>query len=289
MRFLSPTERLMVTADNRPLRHFKGGRFSVHPLFSQSLDVFNFEPGMERTREIRELADAVNALAARLTPRSPITQLRSGQGLIPFLPVSAIAATSAVNHSRIRRARAWLKSRALNEEVLIIGASLDAANELAREVAKEKGAAFGWHRLTLAQLASALAAPLLAERKLAPLSRLGVEAIAARVVHRLKSERRLGRYHCVGDTPGFARAIAAVIAELRLAKLTCDAISKAAPDLVPLIEAYEAALAEAGLTDWPGVLAFATDATNDRVLTAWSAFPCCCWTCRSRAKPSSPL
>jgi ATP-dependent helicase/nuclease subunit B len=119
-----------------------------------------------------------------------------------------------------------LDSRALAEEVLIVGASLDAANELARRVAEEKGAAFDWHRLTLPQLAAALAAPLLAERELVPLSRLGADAVVARVVHRLKSEHGLGRYQPVGDTPGFARAIAAVIAELRLARLACDAISK---------------------------------------------------------------
>jgi RecB family exonuclease len=178
--------------------------------------------------------------------------------------VSAIVATSAVNHRRIRRARVWLESRVAAEEVLIIGASLDAANELARRVAKEKGAAFGWHRLTLAQLAAALAAPLLAERKLAPLSRLGAEAIVARVMHRLKAQGGLGRYQPVGETPGFARAIAAVIAELRLARLPCGAIGKVAPDLMRLTEAYEAALAEAELTDWPGVLILATEAASGR-------------------------
>ena len=72
--------------------------------------------------------------------------------------MSAIVVTSAVNDRRIGRARAWLESRVLAEELLIIGASLDAANELARRVAEEKGAAFGWHRLTLPQLAAALAA-----------------------------------------------------------------------------------------------------------------------------------
>jgi hypothetical protein len=176
--------------------------------------------------------------------------------------VSAIVVTSAVNHRRIGRARSWLGSRLVAEEVLIIGASLDAANELARKVAEEKGAAFGWHRVTLPQLAAALAAPLLAERKLVPISRLGAEAIVARVVHRLKAEARLGRYQPVGDTPGFARAIAAVIAELRLASLTSGAISKVAPDLMRLIEAYEAGLAEAELTDWPGVLNLATETAS---------------------------
>ena len=170
-----------------------------------------------------------------------------------------------MNHRRIRRARVWLESRVLAEEVLIIGASLDAANELVRKVAEEKGAAFGWHRLTLPQLAAAIAAPVFAERKVVPLSRMGAEAIVARVVHRLKVERGLGRYQAVGHTPGFARAIAAVIAELRLARPTCAAISKVAPDLLRLTEAYEAALAEAGLIDWPGVLALATEAASGRV------------------------
>jgi ATP-dependent helicase/nuclease subunit B len=178
--------------------------------------------------------------------------------------VSAIVVTSAVNHRRIRRARAWLENRTPAEEVLIIGASLDAANELARKGAEEKGAAFGWHRLTLPQLAAALAAPMLAERKLAPLSRLGAEAIVARLVHRLKTQGGLGRYQPVGETPGFVRAIAAVVAELRLARLTCDAISKVAPDLSRLTEAYEVALAEAKLTDWPGVLHLAMEAASGR-------------------------
>ena len=176
--------------------------------------------------------------------------------------MSAIVITSAVNHRRIGRARSWLGSRLVAEEVLIIGASLDAANELVRKVAEEKGAAFGWHRVTLPQLAAALAAPLLAERKLVPISRLGAEAIVARVVHRLKAEAGLGRYQPVGDTPGFARAIAAVIAELRLASLTSGAISTVAPDLMRLIEAYEAGLAEAELTDWPGVLNLATETAS---------------------------
>jgi hypothetical protein len=50
--------------------------------------------------------------------------------------VSAIVAISAVSHRRIRRARAWLESRVVAEEVLIIGTSLDAANELTRAVAE---------------------------------------------------------------------------------------------------------------------------------------------------------
>jgi len=65
--------------------------------------------------------------------------------------------TSAAGLHRIALARDWLGARAPAEEILIIGASLGAANELARSLAQEKRASFGYHRLTFAQLASALA------------------------------------------------------------------------------------------------------------------------------------
>jgi ATP-dependent helicase/nuclease subunit B len=176
--------------------------------------------------------------------------------------MSVAAIVSAVNHRRIRRAHAWLESRLPAEEVLIVGATLDAANELARNVAKEKGAAFGWHRLTLPQLAAVVAAPLLATCGLVLLSRLGTEAIVARLAHRLKAEGGLGRYQAVADTPGFPRAIAGVIAELRLARVPQGDVATVVPDLVSLIGAYETELAQAGLTDWPGVLVLVADAVS---------------------------
>jgi hypothetical protein len=51
--------------------------------------------------------------------------------------------TSAAGHHRIARCRDWLKARAPAEEILIIGATLGAANELARSLAQEKRASFG--------------------------------------------------------------------------------------------------------------------------------------------------
>jgi hypothetical protein len=172
--------------------------------------------------------------------------------------VSAIVVTSAVNHRRIGRARSWLENRLVAEEVLIIGASLDAAKQGC-------GGERRCFRVASGDAASARSRarrPLLAERKLVPISRLGAEAIVARVVHRLKAEAGLGRYQPVGDTPGFAPAIAAVIAELRLGSVTSGAISKVAPDLMRLMEAYEASLAEAELADWPGVLNLATETAS---------------------------
>jgi len=169
---------------------------------------------------------------------------------------------SSTGHRRIGIARGWLENRAAAEEVLIIGATPDAANELARKVAKEKGAAFGWHRLTLPQLAFAVAAPILAARGLTPLSRIGAGALVARLVHRMNAEGRLSHYRSVVTTPGFPRAIAGVITELRLARISLDVVGACAPGLEPLIGAFELALKEAGVTDWPGVLSLASEAAS---------------------------
>src|SRR5580693_6926600 len=133
--------------------------------------------------------------------------------------MNAYYVISSASHRRIRRARAWLECRPAAEEILIVGTTLDAVHELARSVAMEKAAAFGWHRLTLPQLAFAVAAPILAARGLTPLSRIGVNALVVRLVHRMNTEDRLGHYRSVATTPGFPRAVAGVITELRLARI----------------------------------------------------------------------
>jgi hypothetical protein len=140
-----------------------------------------------------------------------------------------IAVTSSAARTRIRRAEAWLESRNPDEELLVIGATLDAANEVARQVAKKKGAAFGWHRLTLPQLAFAIAAPVLAARGLTPLSRIGADAIVARLVHRMKAEGTTSYCQSVLGAPGFPRAVASVITELRLGQIPPNAVMASAP------------------------------------------------------------
>jgi ATP-dependent helicase/nuclease subunit B len=168
--------------------------------------------------------------------------------------------TSSAAHSRIRHARAWLETRSPAEEILILAATADAGNELARDVARTKGAAFGWHRLSLAQFA-VLAAPLMATRGVATLGNLGVQAMCARVVHKLAGNAALGRYSEIAVGPGFARALSGVVTDLRLAKLNPDAVRIVAPDLVPLFEAYESNLTEGGFTDWAGI----ADCSNRRI------------------------
>src|SRR6516162_6781498 len=171
--------------------------------------------------------------------------------------------TSAASHHRVARGRDWLKARAPTEEILIIGATLGAANELARSLAQDKRASFGYHRLTFGQLASALARPVLAAQRTVPLAALGIQAVANRTIHKLSEVGELGRYAKLTSGPGFARAIANVITELRLEQIKPDALAHVSPDLCPLLQAYERELAEHGFTDWPGVIHVAVAAVTN--------------------------
>ena len=48
--------------------------------------------------------------------------------------MSSVAFISEANRARIRRAEAWLEGRPAAEELLIVGTTRDAANELPREI-----------------------------------------------------------------------------------------------------------------------------------------------------------
>jgi RecB family exonuclease len=163
---------------------------------------------------------------------------------------------------RLAAAREWLLGRRSDEEVLVVAASGDAGAELVRSAAAGRGAAFGWRRATLGLLATELAAPELAARGLAPIGALAGEAVAQRVVHGAAQRGELGRYVAVADSPGFARALARTLAELRLGRVEPGRLRSADPVLAALLEAFESELASAGLVDRAGVLALAVAAAG---------------------------
>jgi hypothetical protein len=70
----------------------------------------------------------------------------------------------------------------------------------------------------------------------------------------------LGRFQPIAHTPGFSRAIAAVLTELRLAQLSSEALATTTPDVSLLLANYEAELAELALADWPRLLTLAAEA-----------------------------
>ncbi len=169
---------------------------------------------------------------------------------------------SAAAHCRIARAKAWLRERNAGEPVLIVAADLEGAHDLVRELAAERGAVFGWQRITLGRLAATVAAPSLAARGRIPIGTLGAEAIALRAVQSLRANCSLGRYEAIAQTPGFARAIAQCLTELRFARLTPEALEEERPELRALFESYVDELDRAGLVDRAAVFEAAVAAAH---------------------------
>ena len=160
--------------------------------------------------------------------------------------------------SLLDRAAAFLRTHAASSEVVVLGPTRAAATELA--LAAFDPGCQGIHALTLTQLAAQLAARPLGRNSLAPISRLGIVALAARVVHTAYRANQLAYFAPVALTPGFGRAAAKTIAELRLNDVTAsDLASAGAPgaDLAQLLTLYENELAQRRLADLPDLLRFA--------------------------------
>src|SRR5690242_18001765 len=151
-----------------------------------------------------------------------------------------------------RVAGEWLAGRA---EALVIGPTRPAADELVRAACAT--GLLGVHRATLGQLAAELAAPVIAERGLAPASQLGMEAVAARVVDSLQRAGKLVYFGPVADTPGFARSLAATIGELRAEGVRAADLADAGlpgADLAQLAALYEKEFQDRLLVDRPATM-----------------------------------
>ena len=138
-------------------------------------------------------------------------------------------------------------------ELLVIGAGRAAADEWARAACE--GALLGVHRMTLAQLAAALAARETAEAGAAPVTRIVVEALAAKVTDEALRANELPYFAPVARTPGFAGALARTLAGLRLDRVEAAALEMAgapAADLARLLRRFAAELPAHSLVDLAG-------------------------------------
>lgn len=158
---------------------------------------------------------------------------------------------SRSNAALLQRAAAFLTDQPAHSEILVVAPTRAAANELALQ-AFPSGCQ-GIHALTLTQLAANLAAQPMGRLALAPISRLGMEALAARIVHAAVSEKKLPYFAPVAQTPGFARALAKTIAELRLQNVIPPG------DLAHLLALYERELEQRAIADLPLLLRLATE------------------------------
>ncbi len=133
---------------------------------------------------------------------------------------------------------------------------------LARALCGKRGALCGLHRMTLIRLATTLATELLAERNLAPLSWLSIEALAARSVFVCRREGQLSYFAPVADTPGFTRALASTLNELRMEGVTSERLAASGVpgrDLAGLLDRYGGELRDRSLADLAVIFGAATE------------------------------
>jgi len=143
--------------------------------------------------------------------------------------------------SRLREARSWLDARAARG-ALVVSASRGAADDLARDVARSRGATAGLHRFSFAQLAARLAAPVLAARGIAPATMIGSEAVAARATFDALQAAGLPYFGAVAGTPGFPRALARTLHDAAMAGVDAAALEGlplGGPDLARLMRGFD--------------------------------------------------
>jgi CRISPR/Cas system-associated exonuclease Cas4 (RecB family) len=160
----------------------------------------------------------------------------------------------------LRAASEWIAPRVGSSEIVIVGATRAASYEFARQISGE--GSLGVHRMTLLQLAEELARPLMSQHQLGPLSRLGADAVAARVVHRLYKSGKLVYFAPVARLPGFPSALALTLADLRLAHILpekLDSHEEAVVELSLLLAEYQLELQERRLADIALLLSLATE------------------------------
>jgi len=167
--------------------------------------------------------------------------------------------TSSLNQERLTKA-AEAFELIPESQVLVLAPTRGAADDFSRALCDKLGALFGFHRMTLIGLATTLATELLTQRNLAPLSRLGIEALAARSVFASRTEGQLDYFGPVGDTPGFTRALASTLTELRMEGVTSERLAASGvpgKDLAHLLDRYGGALRDRSLADLAVIFDFA--------------------------------
>ena len=187
----------------------------------------------------------------------------------------AFAIRSASASIRLHEARKFLDTFSPGTEVLLLGASRGAVDDLARTIAMEQGATFGLHRLSFTQLAARFAAAELAANGHAPSSALGYEAVAARAAFEATKDEALEYFAPVSNTPGFPKALARTLQELRLAGVASGPLTgllRSGPDLADLLDRVETLMSEAGASDRASLFATAAKALKSAD-TAWPSMP----------------
>jgi ATP-dependent helicase/nuclease subunit B len=168
-------------------------------------------------------------------------------------------------HTRLRAAGEWLGAQPPDAEVVVVGATWEACDDLARAVVPLAAARFGTVRVTLDRLAARLALDTLAAADRPPATGLLLTAVTARVVHGLLATGGLPYFAPVAMRPGFATAVARTLEELRMNGVeprALRALPEGGADLAALAEGVERALEDTPLADRATVFAEAIHAAQ---------------------------
>ena len=185
-----------------------------------------------------------------------------------------ITSTSAA--ARLDAAWRFLEHRPPAAEVVIVGASRGAADDLARALGRRAGATFGLTRFSLTELAAHAAAVRVAGARRLPGTQAGAEAIAARAVFAAIAAHELEYFAPVASMPGFPKALARTVHELRLAGIAADHLASApdssTADIGRLLARVEEQLDRAGVNDRAALFALAAAACRDGQ-ARWATLP----------------
>ena len=168
--------------------------------------------------------------------------------------------------ARLSAAGEFVRGFAVGTEVLLVGATRDAVDDFVRGLMVQGGATFGLHRFSLMQLAVQLAALRLAEQGLVPASGFGAEVLAAHCAFEAEREGALAYFSPVVRLPGFGRALARTLNELRLARVSAEALAPLGArgaDLGRLLARFDARLRSSKVADRALLFATAEQALRD--------------------------
>jgi ATP-dependent helicase/nuclease subunit B len=173
--------------------------------------------------------------------------------------IRVVTSTSAA--ARIGAARAFLQQLPPASEALVVGATRGAADDFVRSIARGAGATFGLARFSLTDLAARAAALGARQGRRVPATHAGAEAVAARAV--FDCIGGLTYFTPVASMPGFSKALARTIYELRLAGVDAQALAGRDPataDIGRLLARIEHEFDRAAVDDRAALFRLATAA-----------------------------
>jgi ATP-dependent helicase/nuclease subunit B len=158
-------------------------------------------------------------------------------------------------------AKQFLAGRPPAAQVVVVGASRGAADDFVRAMARQSGATFGLTRFSLTELAARAAAAGVSVAHRTPGTEVGAEALAARAVFDAVTAGELAYFAPVGSMPGFPRALARTLHELRLAGVPSGRMNlgAAVTDIGRLLARVEAQHDRAGVDDRAALFRLAAD------------------------------